>query len=96
MLTKKHQQFLLLLLKKDVKKKDNKLYDSSAFYRMISYMKRNGLIKINSIQEEDNAGYVRSIHQYSLTWKGSLLARILCSLSDVDPALKKEFASLFG
>jgi hypothetical protein len=86
MLTKKQQEFLLILLVRDVTKKDNKLYGSAAFYRMISYMRGNNLVKITE-SKNDN----RTIHVYSLTLKGSILARLLASFTDVKPEIKKEY-----
>jgi DNA-binding PadR family transcriptional regulator len=86
MLTKKQQEFLLILLVKDVTKKDNKLYGSAAFYRMISYMRGNGLVKITEAKNDN-----RTIHVYSLTLKGSFLARLLASFTDVKPEIKKEY-----
>jgi len=85
-LTKKQQEFLLTLLVRDVTKKDNKLYGSAAFYRMISYMRENGLVKTTEAKNDN-----RTIHVYSLTTKGSLLARLLASLSDVKPEIRNEY-----
>ena len=93
MLTKKQQEFMLMLLTRDVTKKDNKLYGSAAFYRMISYMRKNNLIKITEAKNDN-----RIIHVYSLTKKGSMLARFLASLTDVNPEIRKEYgvSGLFG
>lgn len=71
---------------RDVTKKDNKLYGSAAFYRMISYMRDNGLIKTTEAKNDN-----RTIHVYSLTAKGSVLARLLASLNDVSPEIRKEY-----
>jgi hypothetical protein len=79
----------------DATKEDNKIYSSTAFYRMIGYMKANFLIKIDEVDKRDVNGYVRKIHRYSLTWKGSTLARILASFHDADPKLREEFSLIF-
>lgn len=89
MLTKKQQEFLITLLVRDVTKKDNKLYGSAAFYRMISYMRGNGLVKTTEAKDDS-----RTIHIYSLTMKGSFLARLLASLTDVKKEIREEYGIL--
>lgn len=83
MLTKKQQKFMVKLLERRMTKKDNGLYNSKAFYRIASYLMRNNLI--TSVKLEDN------INQYSLTITGSILARLLAGLEDVDEQVRRKF-----
>lgn len=83
MLTKNQQKFLITLLKRRVTKKDNGIYDSRAFYRVVAYLRKNNLIQ--SVRQKNN------MNEYRLTLKGSFLARVLASLDDVDEKTRKRF-----
>ena len=83
MLSVKQQKFLLMLLERKVRRRENKLYTSStAFYRIVGYLKRNGLVQSTKHGRE---------HSYELTIKGTLTARILANLDDVEENIRKKY-----
>lgn len=75
MLTNKHQLFLVSLLLNKTTYNNNKFYKSNSFYKNMKYLKDNRLVK-----NTNGTG----VAEYSLTIKGSLLARLLASFNDSD------------
>lgn len=86
MLSIKQQKFLILLLQKHVTKRNNGIYQSGAFYRMVIYLKKNNLIQSSRLENNENV--------YSLTLKGQMLSRVLSGLSDVPEDVRKKYALL--
>lgn len=84
MLSVKQQKFLIVLLDRHATKRNNGLYKSGAFYRMVIYLKGNNLIQ--SKRQENNQNL------YFLTLKGSMVARILAGLSDVPEETRERYA----
>jgi hypothetical protein len=74
-LSKKHQLFLMGLLMGRNTRKIQGVYGSLAFYRAITYLKRNNLIKARRLESSiiENG--------YYLTIKGNILARTLAGLT---------------
>ena len=72
MLTKS-QQLLLLEFLQPKTKKEQSVYKSYAFYKIITFLKRNSLIVS---KKNDNNSNI-----YSLTKKGIILARIIAGLN---------------
>lgn len=86
MLSVKQQKFMLMLLeKKMLTKRNNGLYSSKAFYKMIASLRRKGLV----YSKKGNDG---TANQYSLTVKGSIMARILASFDDAPPPVRERYA----
>ena len=83
MLTQSQQKFLIKMLQRKLTKQNNGVYDSRAFYRIVSYLRRNGLIQSSRNTE--------NIFEYRLTIKGSLLARLLASFDDNDDIIREKF-----
>jgi len=73
-LSKKHQLFLMGLLMGRNTRKTQGVYGSLAFYRAITYLKRNNLIKARRLDDRIENGYY-------LTIKGNILARTLAGLT---------------
>lgn len=100
MLTIRHQQFLLQILKSQednfkktgkliqgVSKNEQKIWNSIAFYRNTGYLENAGLIKFRL--EKNNINYQFKI--YELTTTGSILVRCLLMLPDV----RKKYPELY-
>lgn len=68
-LSHKHQELLVSMFGREVTSMNNGVYSSDAFYRATSFLKGNDLIY--SKRRYDNT------HEYFLTIKGEILARIL-------------------
>jgi hypothetical protein len=79
----KQQKFLILLLEKQVTRRNNGLYKSGAFYRMVMYLKKNNLIQ--SRRQDNNQNI------YMLTLKGNMMGKILAGLSDVPAETRDKF-----
>jgi hypothetical protein len=74
MLSKENQMFLMgLLMGRNTRKKQT-VYYSLAFYRAITYLKRNKLVK----SEKQEKGMENT---YMLTLKGGIIAKLLAGLS---------------
>lgn len=84
-LSVKQQKFLMMLLTKHATKKNNGLYSSKAFYKMVAYLKKNGLVYSRKAEKGTS-------NEYYLTVKGQLIARILASFEDSSPNIKERFA----
>lgn len=77
MLTKAHQKLLVMMLAKDITRKDNSIFKSKAFYRAITYLEKNALVK--RVQLADGSKQVR----IKLTFAGLVMAKMLAGLSDM-------------
>src|SRR3989304_6202684 len=75
-LTRKEQEILMSMLEKPLEKNGQKLYRSTAFYRTISHLKKNLLVK--SEVSKNN----KSMRVYILTFYGRILSRYLAGLPD--------------
>lgn len=71
LLTKKQQEFLVMLLAGNITREDNILYKSSAFYRMANQLKAFGLV---------GSRQVGAHYEYFTTPKGWILAMLLSSI----------------
>jgi len=71
------------LLKGKQTKKSQQIYTSLAFYRNITYLKRNKLLKSKRISPDSLE------NQYFLTLKGDILARILAGLTSSPEEYRK-------
>jgi len=94
MLSESQQKMVLKMLLKYVHSNDafisredvSDLYSTrSSFYRAIMYLVESGLVEKVEIRI--------NVVRYRLTWKGELLARVICGLADM-PEQFKEDASL--
>lgn len=95
MLSESQQKMVLKMLLKFAHSNDafisredvSDLYSTrSSFYRSIMYLVDSGLVE----KVELKVNVVR----YRLSWKGELLARVLCGLSDVPEQFKEESSLL--
>ena len=75
-LTRKEQEILMSMLEKPLEKNGQKLYRSTAFYRTISHLKKNLLVK-SEISDNN-----KSMRIYVLTFYGRVLSRYLAGLPD--------------
>lgn len=67
----------MLLERKPLMKSEVKLFGTAkSFYKMTSYMMRNGLIEAETLDKNRK--------RYSLTFRGELLANILNTLTDAE------------
>ncbi len=84
MLTSYQQKFLIQILGRGhITQKEDEVYSSPAFYKTVSYLKKNNLIF---------AKREKMIKKYFLTPNGMVLAQILGTLSDIDPKFQlKDF-----
>ena len=85
MLSVKQQKFIMILLQKHATKKNNGLYASKAFYKMVAYLKKNGLIYSRKSAKGTS-------NEYYLTVKGQLMARILASFEDAPSGINEKYA----
>jgi len=83
-LSRKEQEFLIMLLEKPYTREDQKMYKSNAFYRMIRHLKENGLISIAIVKNKD-----KFVREYRLTAYGNLIARPLAGLKESPEKYKK-------
>lgn len=83
MLSRKQQLFLMCLLKGKSTRKQQDIYKSLAFYRNISYMKKNNLVRSRRIRDDSLENV------YILTIKGEIIARILAGLSSSPEEYRK-------
>lgn len=90
MLSKKHQMFLMEVLIGRNTKKSQHAYKSTAFYRNISYLKKNGLIKSRRVSAKRDSDILYLENIYVLTIKGSLLARTLAGLTSAPDEFKRK------
>jgi len=83
MLTKAHQKLLVMMLAKDITRKDNSIFKSKAFYRAITYLEKNGLVK--RFQRENESSRTEGHRQVviKLTFAGLVMAKMLAGLTDV-------------
>jgi hypothetical protein len=85
LLSVKQQKFLIVLLSKHATKKNNGLYSSKAFYKMVAHLRNNGMIySRKSVKGTSN--------EYYLTVKGQLAARIFASFNDAPPMARERYA----
>jgi len=90
MLSKNHQLFLMeVLIGRNTKKKQHS-YKSAAFYRNISYLKKNDLIKSKRAFERKENGMFYLDNIYALTIKGNILARTLAGLTSTPEEFKRK------
>lgn len=71
------------MLKTKQTKKSQQIYTSLAFYRNITYLKRNKLLKSKRMAVDSLE------NQYFLTLKGDILARILAGLTSAPEEYRK-------
>lgn len=77
MLTAHYQIFLMLLARKALTKAEVKVFGTAkSFYKMTSYLIRNGLVVAETLPGNKK--------RYSLTMRGEVIANILYSLDDHD------------
>lgn len=85
MLSLKQQKLILMLLSRKIESKNNGIYNSKAFYKTTSYLRKNGII----YSRKTGDGMT---NEYYLTIKGQLLARILASFDDSPEKIRQRYA----
>lgn len=83
MLTVSQQKLLVSMLLSPVTAKNNRIYNSRAFFRIMGYLMRNGFVESFRTTENYN--------EYHLTIKGNAFARFLAGLTDVDEKIRAKY-----
>lgn len=90
MMSKKYQNFLVMLLRQPLSRKECKMFSSTkAFYTMTGFFSRNDILT----SEPDNSHRSK---RYFLTDKGEKLATLLATFDNMPRAKLREWTKLHG